>query len=133
MTQLMTLRSLLVTLVLFPLVALADGPTPGEVWVALKGSDYCKPYEDGDEHSNHDFEDNGLKLVIRIDDTSVERTFEIRSVDESLAPVTISTVPKKFKRTRVKGEKLPRLVFKVDAKFAPKPKDPVEPPPPATP
>lgn len=135
MKTLLTRRSLLTSLAtalfLFPAIAMADGPAAGEIWVTLKGSDYCKPYEGGDEYSNHDFEDNGFKLVIRLDDYTTERTFEVRSVDESLAPVTVVTDAKKFKKTRVKGEKLPRLVMKVDAKFVPKPKD--APPPPAEP
>ena len=121
----------LLALLLSPLAS-AQGK-PGEIWVTLKGADYAKPFQGGEEWSDHEFEDNGLKLIIRIPDTSVEQTFELRASDDSLGPVTITTVPKRFKPARVKGEKLPRLVFRADAKFVAKPKDappPPEPPPP---
>jgi hypothetical protein len=125
------LRKSLLFAVLLPMVAMAEGGKPGEVWVTLKGADYCKPYQGGEEWSEHEFEANGFKLVIRLSNADEPQTFEVKPSDESLAPVTITTEPKKFKPARVKGEKLPRLVMKVDAKFEPKPAAPPPEPAPA--
>lgn len=104
---------------------------PGEIWVDLKGADYTKPFEGEEEFSEHEFEANGFKLIIRIPDVGVERTFELRPSDDSLGPVTITTEPKKFKVARVKGDKLARLVYRASAKFVAKPKQapPAEAPP----
>ncbi len=125
------LRKSLMLAFLLPMVAMAEGNKPGEVWVTLKGADYCKPYQGGEEWSEHEFEATGFKLVIRLSNSDEPQTFEVKPSDDSLAPVTITTEPKKFKPARVKGEKLPRLVMKVDAKFEPKPATP--PPEPAAP
>ena len=89
----------------------------GEVWVTLKGADYAKPFFDGTEYENHEFEKNGTKLVIRIEDYNTEYTFELRSSLGDSAPVTITTIPKKFRATRVSGSRERRMVKKLKVTF----------------
>ena len=107
-------------------VFLVSGPalakekvTSGEIWVALKGSDYAKPYFEGTEYQDHEFEKNGFKLVIRIEDYTKPITFEIRPSVGDFAPVEITTKPKKFRPTRVSGTRERRMVYKAKAAFKP--------------
>jgi len=115
----------LVTTLLVP--ALSSAQTPGEIWVKLVGSDYCKPFLDGAEYEAHDFENNGYKLVIRVDDIETEHTFEMRPSNDALGPVSVTTVAKKFKPKRIRGERARRMVMPYTAKFVKRP----PPPPPA--
>ena len=74
----------------------------GEIWLTLKGSDYAKPYVDGQEWEDHNFEKNGFKLVIRVEDVDQSITFEIRPSNGQLGPVTFTTDRSKFKVKRMK-------------------------------
>ena len=96
----------------------------GEIWVTLKGSDYAKPYFEGTEYEDHEFEKNGFKLVIRIEDYTRPITFEVRPSVGDFAPIEITTVPKKFRPTRIRGQRERRWVYKTKAVFkkAPSPK-----------
>ena len=98
-----------------PTVALAD-PIPGEVHVKLVGSDYAKPYVDGDEHEDHEFLNNGRTLVIRIPDIESPVTFELRPSNSDLAPTTVTTDKKQFKRQRM-GRRLVKMVMKTSVTF----------------
>ena len=101
----------------------------GEVWIKLTpkrmGSDYAKPYVDGQEWEDHDYEQEGFKLVIRIQDIDKTWTFELRPSDSTLSPVTITTDPKRFKLKRIRG-RTGRYVMTHTIKFKkaeqPKPK-----------
>jgi len=94
------------TMVTWTQAAQADERS-GEVWVKLTpkrmGCDYAKPYVDGQEWEDHDFEQEGFKLVIRIADIDKEWSFVLRPSDSSLAPVTVTTDPKRFKLKRLRG------------------------------
>lgn len=116
---------------LAPASAMAEG-VPGEVWVTLVGTDYAKPYLENSEHEDHEFEDDGKKLVIRMGDISIPHSFEVRPHDDSLQIFEVTTDEKAFKATRIKGQKARRMVMKVTAKFPKKPADkPPEEPKPA--
>ena len=91
--------------------------TSGEIWVTLKNSDYAKPYFEGREYEDHEFENNGFKLVIRIADYNEPISFEVRPSVGDFAPITITTVPKKFRVTRVRGSRERRWVYKTKAVF----------------
>ena len=91
--------------------------TSGEIWVTLKNSDYAKPYFEGREYEDHEFEKNGFKLVIRIADYNEPISFEVRPSVGDFAPITITTVPKKFRVTRVRGSRERRWVYKTKAIF----------------
>lgn len=104
-----------------PAVAAADEAKPGEIWVTLKGNDYAKPFLDGQEYEDHEFEKNGLKLVIRVDDIAVPYTFEVRPSNSALRTITVETETAAFKATRIRGKRARRMVMKFTANFTAKP------------
>ena len=100
-----------------PALASAQDTKPGELWITLKGNDYAKPYLDNQEYEDHEFEKNGTKLIIRIEDRSKPYTFELRPSLDGFVPVTITSVPKKFRAKRVSGSRERRMVYSAKAKF----------------
>jgi hypothetical protein len=122
--QLLTQTALVLSAVwLVPQVATAAEPAPGEIWITLKGNDFAKPYIDGEEYSDHEFESMGKKLIIRVEDTTAPYTFELRPSIDTFAAIMVTTEGKKYRRKRVRGSKLPRMVLKLTAKFQAKPKE----------
>lgn len=109
--------------ILAPGVASAEDAVPGEIWVTLKGNDFAKPYLDGDEYSDHEFEKMGKKLVIRVDDIGRTYEFELRPSIDGFEPISLSTQGKKYKKTRVRGAKLRRMVWKTTVTFKQKKAD----------
>ena len=106
------------TLLFLPSAALAEEKVSGgEIWVSLKGADYAKPYFDGSEYEDHEFEKNGYKLIIRIEDYSKPYTFELRASVGGFTPVEITSKPQKFRPTRVSGTRERRWVYKTKVKF----------------
>ena len=107
----------LTVLVLSILVPTAHAQTPGEVWVTLVGNDFAKPYYEGDEYSDHYHENMGKKLVIQLEDYQTVYEFELRPSLPDYEPFRFETDPKKFRPTRVRGERLRRMVMKITAHF----------------
>ena len=91
-------------------------PIPGEIWVTLKGSDYAKPYLDGSEYEDHEFEDNGFKLVIRLTDIDRPYDFELRPSDPALEVAKVHTEKKDYKAKRLKKNE-GRMIFAVTVTF----------------
>jgi hypothetical protein len=90
---------------------------PGEIWVKLVGSDYAKPYADNREFEDHEFEDNGFKLIIKLADyTNGAYYFTLKPSNPELAPVEIASNPKKFRRKKV-GRRDYRMVMRLKVKF----------------
>ncbi|MFT5433554.1 MAG: hypothetical protein ACI9OJ_004260, partial [Myxococcota bacterium] len=122
--QLLTQTALVLSAVwLVPQIAAAAEPAPGEIWITLKGNDFAKPYIDGEEYSDHEFESMGKKLIIRVEDNAAPYTFELRPSLDTFAPITVTTEGKKYRRKRVRGSKLPRMVMMMAVKFSEKPKE----------
>jgi hypothetical protein len=90
---------------------------PGEIWVKLVGSDYAKPYTDNREFEDHEFEDNGFKLIIKLADyTNGAYYFTLKPSNSELASVEIASNPKKFRRKKV-GRRDYRMVMRIKVKF----------------
>ncbi len=108
-----------------PTAAWADAQ-PGEIWVTLKGTDYAKPFHEGSEFEDHEFADNGFKLIIRVTDVEKPWEFELRPSNPELATARFTTDKKLFKVKRIKGKEarlIATLVVKFEKAAAPK-KDP---------
>ncbi len=122
--------TLFVALALLAPALVSAQEKPGELWITLVGTDYAKPYLEGGEYDDHEFLNNGTKLVIRISDIETEHTFTIKPHDDSLAPMDVTTIAKKFKPKRVRGQRARRLVQTFKLKFEKKKAAPPEKPAP---
>ena len=115
--RILTLGLPLAAVVLLGIPSLAHATTtPGEIWVTLKGSDYAKPFLDGSEYEDHEFEDNGFKLVIRLTDIDRAYDFELRPSNPELETGKVHAEKKDFKAKRLKKNE-GRMIYAVTVTF----------------
>ena len=108
--------SVIVALLSMSALAVAQEARAGEIWLQLKGSDYARPSVDGETWEDHEFENDGYKLVIKVRDIDKVWEFELKPSNSALQTATFTTDPKKFKLKRIRG-RTGRYIMKGVVKF----------------
>ncbi|NUN16227.1 MAG: hypothetical protein HUU55_21580 [Myxococcales bacterium] len=80
----------------------ADEDVKGELHIKMD-QDYAKLLVDGEEWTEHEFSDNGKKMLIKALDRSKDIRITLTPVKSEFAPVELVVGPKDFKRTKKKA------------------------------